>query len=316
MSHLIADDDDSSRSELMDIQITVYSLSGILQVEKQAKPRMKTAQISSSSNRPNNVPTTAVIAVANEKVQTFLPSMPLASQVLSKQSGVARYSAYWRDDGCSGMTGFGDCDTQPCTTFEISRVMQRESYRPGTKIGQVSHYVCERIDLNISVGQGKDIQPLGVASIVISGDDDGEVLMNAPVKQVAASDGPRGIRSGVTYSFEENATLRLGVRVFPHHLKDRMQTRGDFYLDCDSDDACSKVVAVEIDKKHSILASFLRNKSKRALYTDDGKTYIEQYEPVDRVHLPVSADTQKSDKPALFFNAFFCGTISYCITQE
>jgi hypothetical protein len=306
--HSTASGEVATESELMAIQITVYSLSGILNIRSQsigshpknrnrsprknsiAKKSLRSDERSVSSSLSSqslDVPVTAVVAVANEKVRTYSPSLPLARGETTDNANTSRYTAYWREDGCPALKSLGDnCGTHQCTTFEISRVMMREPFRRGTAIAQVSHYVCEKVDLNIAIGRGKSIISLGVASILISGDDDGEIMMLVPVKLHTGtlSDGKHAFASESSlYTLAENASLRIGIRVFPQHMKDRMPEKGDFYLDCDSDDTHSQGVIVHIDDAHSMIKELYFTSPEHALYTDEGRPYYAEMEPSDEL---------------------------------
>jgi hypothetical protein len=110
------------------------------------------------------------------------------------------------------------------STFKVIRAMKQNSYRPETP------YLVETVDLNVAIGRGCDVIPVGFASLAVTGDEEGEVIMNLPVKQGQSKSTMKPKRSGKDkksrrrlcsatadrFSLAENATLRVGVRVLPH----------------------------------------------------------------------------------------------------
>lgn len=227
----------------------IYSASGFRSLASSkgtlgTKRETNTNDCQSTAFDPENVPvpTTAVVSVHREirssgfAIETFLPSMRIKSKK-SDDGKSRRCSAFWADDSCLALLD-NDYRTEP-SKFEITRTMQRESYRPDTTIGQVSSFVHERIDMNVSIGRGKELIPLGIASIAITGDEEGEFITNVPIKSATPkeigmsyslknqkkksykpcfSDDPLDL-----YSLEENATLRVGVRVLPAKMREESE---------------------------------------------------------------------------------------------
>jgi hypothetical protein len=90
----------------------------------------------------------------------------------------------------------------------------------------------ETIDLGICLGRGKELVHLGTVSFAITGDEEGEIVMNVPVKSLtkphasAKRKSSKKKRSKISsfphdssrsYLLDDNATLRVGVRVLPQH---------------------------------------------------------------------------------------------------
>eukprot|EP00540_Astrosyne_radiata_P007679 CAMPEP_0116860850 /NCGR_PEP_ID=MMETSP0418-20121206/22662_1 /TAXON_ID=1158023 /ORGANISM="Astrosyne radiata, Strain 13vi08-1A" /LENGTH=464 /DNA_ID=CAMNT_0004495339 /DNA_START=84 /DNA_END=1476 /DNA_ORIENTATION=+ len=72
------------------------------------------------------------------------------------------------------------------STFTLLRVMMKESYDRGIhgRGAMVPHYVHERIELQINLSKGSESIPLGVATLVVSGEEEGPITMNLPAKAI------------------------------------------------------------------------------------------------------------------------------------
>lgn len=260
--------------ELMHVKVTVLGLTGIVcetATPKKRKPSLtKTARAgdnfkntpisrntqgstvsslsstdgSTFSDRPlchNHIPTVAVVAfqrnVTNSEtvIATHLPSHPLGMPVSSFGS-LYRYIAHWPTESDSFVQQNGEVDR---ASFTLLRVMMRDAYATSDLEGARVSYATETIDIHIGLSRGKDMIPLGVASIVITGDEEGAELMVLPAKplstkgksMVLGSGGkkrrPRLFKSmkkasfpddpSKTFRLDENASLRVMVKVLPSH---------------------------------------------------------------------------------------------------
>jgi hypothetical protein len=259
---------DGADFELMDVAITVYGLSGIICRTVDPKKRAKIfskkggrTQISEASpprpsvhslgfnesgnatltndpkgdNREDgSVPTTAIVSFrrnafsSDTALESFMPSLPL-TKPMSGFGNTVRYMASWPAGECSALL---ETDPQGISTIKMTRVMKREKYRPETKIGQVSGFVHETIDLGVCLGRGGELVHLGTVSFAITGDEEGEIVTNIPVKSLtlphatAKRKSSKKKRSKISsfphdssrsYLLDDNATLRVGVRVLPQH---------------------------------------------------------------------------------------------------
>jgi hypothetical protein len=262
----VSDIADGADFELMEVAITVYGLSGIICRTSDPKKRAKMfskkggTQISKASPRPSvhsfdfnesrnatvtknskdlnsangSVPTTAIVSFrrnafsSDTALETFMPSLPLTNP-MSGFGNTVRYMASWPAGEGSALL---ETDLQGISTIKMTRVMKREKYRPETKIGQVSGYVHETIDLGVCLGRGKELVHLGTISFAITGDEEGEIVMNVPVKSLAKPHASAKRKSSKkkrskissfphdssrSYLLDDNATLRVGVRVLPQH---------------------------------------------------------------------------------------------------
>jgi len=182
------------------------------------------------------IPTTAVVSCHRQVIssgttmETFLPSSPL-TMVSTVGPTSVQYKANWMSEDARRNLE----DIEPCT-FKIIRAMKRQHYRPGLKIEDVRNYSHETVDLHISLGRGKDLLPLGIASLAVSGDEEGEILMTLPAKPGGGSIWHRGKKArrrrsrgrhvhnnnsfprdpSTAFQLDGNASLRVGVRVTPY----------------------------------------------------------------------------------------------------
>jgi hypothetical protein len=320
---ITAEDDSGITSELMHVQVTIYSLEGLVRHTEKEKGRTKKKILTnrasghgktigtacgarSSANGPSSgVPTTAVVSVTDLSsgfaLQTFMPSMELKIQAPTEVEDIVRCSAYWRDDGSAALLGFGDSEEPSSSTFELTRVMKRETFRPGTKIGLVSHYVHERLDLDVYIGKGKERIPLGVASIAISGDEEREVITNVPVRALL-SEGDRREKkihkhfmddpNMFIFNLDANATLRVGTRVFPQRLQDQIEKRKQkFNRACYIGEPAANAMIIELTDENSLIAQLKLTEDKGVLFTSDS----------------ISDATESPEKSG--FGGFFCGAL-------
>jgi hypothetical protein len=260
--------------DLMQVSITVYGLSGIIcrtvdpakrskmfsrggtqSTKASPNPDGKSFEVDESGNSTlanpkgdhlenSSVPTTAVVSFrrnafsSGTALETFMPSLPL-TKPMSGFGNTVRYMASWPAGEGSALLGMGQ---QGLSAFKMIRVMKRETYRPETKIGQLSGYVHETIDLGVCLGRGKELVNLGVVSLAITGDEEGEVVMNLPVKSLtlphasARRKSSQKKRSKIpsfphdpsrSYLLDDNATLRVGVRVLPQQAIKKANDRAD-----------------------------------------------------------------------------------------
>lgn len=183
---------------------------------------------------PLLAPTTAVVSstrhdpLSDRPMETFMPSLPLHR--LSRGDAQAlRYSARWTTESKSQGT---EGEEQSCPSFKILRLMNQQQYIPSTRIGEISTYEHQQVDLCVFVGRGKEMLPVGVVSFVVTGDEETETILNLPVNKPAAGSshfdrhfkqskrkkGPQdSFQSDPRHMFTvgSHATLRVGVRTFP-----------------------------------------------------------------------------------------------------
>jgi hypothetical protein len=261
-----------STFDLMQINITIYGISGILcttSVEKKKRnlllpTRTGKKATTDQSNKCNNngdhqIPTTAVVSFKSNTVssdvsmETFLPSLPLQVMAASPTCGQpmhVRHKADWiideaeedptKEKGGSRTTGTGAGPS----TFSIIRAMKHEpACSDNTK--ETANNIHETFDLNICVVQGQELLSLGMASLSIAGDEKREIIMNLPAKPLGSTANTIQNKSlqwkkqsaemttvsfsndaTKSYTLDENASLRIGVRVLPVKTAEEHNKKG------------------------------------------------------------------------------------------
>jgi hypothetical protein len=338
----VLDISDDSDFELMQVAITVYGLSGIVcrQSPKRAKmfsKKKEGTQISKAStpcpeghsfdidksgdatltnpegeNRENDsVPTTAIVSFRRNAIssgtalETFVPSLPL-TKPMSGFGNTARYMASWPVAG--EVSASQGTDPKGFSTFKMTRVMKREKYRPDTKIGQVSGYVHEIIELGVCLGRGKELLNLGSVSFAITGDEDGEIVINVPVKSsilpnaTAKGKSSKKKRSKIasfphdpkrSYLLDDNATLRVGVRVLPQHAIKTAEDRAhqdkkkkERSLEDILKGLFDENLILEVNDEYSLLDGLVANQNKK-----------------------LETEQNNAETPQGLFPGFFCGAL-------
>lgn len=183
---------------------------------------------------PLLAPTTAVVSstrndpMSERPMETFMPSLPL-HRLSRNDSQTLRYSARWKSDmGGQSM----DSEEYSSPSFKILRLMNQQQFIPSSKIGDLSTYEHEQVDLCVFVGRGKELIPIGVVSFVVTGDEEMETILNLPVKKPAVGSlmyerhfkhskrkkgPPESFDNDPSHTFSVggNSVLRIGVRAFP-----------------------------------------------------------------------------------------------------
>jgi hypothetical protein len=251
------DDAEKEVFELMNIRIVVYGLTGVMCEKELVKKKRfgkkenavsampgsvpgntgamgpSTSSISSADVLSLNeidclenqsIPTTAVVSCQKNAIssqtalETFLPSMPLHRPVAAFVNKV-RYVASWPSEQSSLRID----DGVDLSSFKVIRCMKQAVFIPGAGVG--SNYVHETIELGINLSRGTEMIRLGTASLIVGGEEEGEVSMNVPAKPFATKSkkftkkkNKYGYFSNDPlrrYYLDENAAVRVGVQVIP-----------------------------------------------------------------------------------------------------
>jgi hypothetical protein len=331
--------------DLVNIHITVYALSGImcrvedcrkrgvankalrgLEGKKRVKGRKgKTTPIPigerSSQRKQMYTPTTAVVSCqrnivsSGTAIETFLPSQSLRKPSLAPGQS-SRQTAIWNSSESTHTYSFDTKEQERCTTFSITRVMQRQAYHPFEEMGQIANYIPETIDLNVGVCRGKDKIPLAVASVAVTGEEEGETIISAPVKQTRLKEGRRKLfKSGsmseekkrnqasfssdpeYSYSLEENAILRVGVRVSPYqgggddHSLAKKETLDDILAGMFEEN-----VILELNDENCLLEQLARTGTR----------------PGTRAGTRARTESVEVQMPQSILRGLFCGAMEMC----
>jgi hypothetical protein len=237
-----------SDSENLLILLSIHSLSGLTISERdepivEATPIMRRAKQKEQPKQKRKLaevlaahPTTVVVSSMERELtndgyshETYLPSLALSEKIFwkEKRSDTRICTAYWPDAETADDRSV--LNKSPPSTMKLQRTMKRVAYQRDLAANRASHFRHKRIDLNISLSRGTELIRLGVASIAISGNEEDEQLINAPIRPRAKNSSPRARRWTTqqkdddelcfsddpthTVSLADNATLCLGVRV-------------------------------------------------------------------------------------------------------
>lgn len=250
----------------------------------------------------SSVPTTAVLSCekntigSQTSVQTYLPSMPL-QQPVAILSNKAHYSASWplerssleRDDSANELS-----------SFQIIRCMESAGYVAGKEGG--ASFLTQHVELNVSISRGTDIFPLGSARVAFSGDEEQETIMYVPVQAVQSKQGKflkkkKTLRTNfasdptLKWSLEENASVRVGIKVIPQKTIDFGEER-------------------ETKKREDELRQILHRDDVATLLLHMGSSSLD---PTELLHqrksaaLPEEHGDSTKDKPSLV--GILCGAL-------
>lgn len=259
-------DNEGAPYELIQVNLTVYGLTGILCQKREKSQRNQRSKGRKKQKENDNImetvdgivngfkapPLVAIVSCRKNvtkngtRLETFLPSDPM-EKVEFNNDPTGTFTASWPADQSNYLTGIDNFDT---STFKMVRAMKHQTYRKNTKLGFISNYVHETVEFVVYVGRGMQLVPVGTATFVITGNEEQEVLLNIPIKPILNAKkrnekkkkGGKKKRcfpdnEGVQFTVDENAVLRLGVRALPETcIKEatcstenrQIQTRKDF----------------------------------------------------------------------------------------
>jgi hypothetical protein len=378
-----------SSFEMMEIHITVYSLSGILYQTKEVNEKRRQRQertgkwrrgnkalrasgtastensdmpstspsayggtalstITESTSRPSLLsfehdkslaPTTAVVSTtrhdpnSDRPMETFLPSLPL-HRVSRGDRSTLRYSARWT----SGASTVGGTEESSSRTMKILRLMYQQGYQPQSTIGDTSTYEHEKVDLCIFAGRAKELIPLGVISFIVTGDEESETLLNLPVKiptagflyekhfkQTKRSRKSRtpldSFSSDPKHAFVvgANATLKVGVRVFPQRKFIEAEERSTTALTRDHEERVFESVLqriidedllMNLSDENSLIQKIVegQKKKKEVQVVQEEPIFHPEVHEVTEIFPAAEATPRAATQPTFFcssFNQFF-----------
>lgn len=326
------EEEDSDKFELMNVSVVIYGLSGIV-CEKQAENKKKSklgsrdrsmedsfGRISGStisSFEPSaseegalmeyiGAPTTAVVSYrkntysSQTSLETFLPSLPINNPTSSTGSRY-RYQASWPSEQS---TLRRDESALERSSFMLTRCMKQEAYVPGAGIG--SSYVHETLELKINLSRGTELLRLGTATLVISGEEEGEIQMLVPAKPIdqdkkvnkkraKAKPNKYGFFSGDftrRFFLDENSTLRVGIRVLPQNAVKTAEDR---------------------ERKENDLRQILGSRDLKEMVQSMGDLNVQNGElrmnHFDGDNFTEATPSEHGPKPTNIFHNLFCGAL-------
>jgi hypothetical protein len=246
--------EDLKNFDLMNITITIYGITGIMCEQKPVKKSKRRSSLkpsrskesdsskSQSNEEPSEnifvIPTTVAASVKRNAIssqtviETFYPSKPL--KIKSTPGIATNLSAVWQ----TPIPTLGLCSRQdednypdPQSSFQLIRMMMKKPYSRAQVL--VENYIHEQVQIGINLCRGGELMRLGVATLIITGEEEGQVMMHVPTRPVSNA----GIQykkhtsrarkkeikknkfsfqnDDKVYRLDENASLYLGVQVNP-----------------------------------------------------------------------------------------------------
>ena len=246
--------------DLMNINITIYGVTGILCEEKEPKKssginlvkrRSVLKAAKAGTPRVAAIPTTVAASVKRNAIssqtviETFLPSQPLNIQ--SSPGKETNLSASWQSSGYELRGGEDRQDENENTSdehisFEVLRMMMKKPFtREKVPGGLVENYIHEHVQIGVNLCRGHELMRLGVATLIITGEEEGQVMMHIPARPCAnpgvqerklkpksssrnhKKKEPKKNKKlkmhfendNCTFRLDENSSLYLGVQVNP-----------------------------------------------------------------------------------------------------
>jgi hypothetical protein len=252
------DELEKEKFDLMNIKIVVYGLTGLMCEKDPVKRKLFVKRSSASAGGGGDssatpgimglsgssissgdifsmgdsdfletagVPTTAVVSFQKNAIssqtslETFLPSLPIQRPIANFVNKV-RYSASWPSE----QPLQEDDAAMDRSSFKIIRCMQQSTYVPGVGVG--SNYINQTVELRINLSRGTELIRLGTATLVINGDEEGELTMSIPARPALLNPKKSKRKKKNKYGYflddhtrryylDENATLKVGIQVIP-----------------------------------------------------------------------------------------------------
>jgi hypothetical protein len=239
--------------DLMNITITIYSITGVLCEEKSVKKkkgkrkvslRLSKSKASTPASHEHDVtsdfPTTVAASVkrnvinSQTLIETFFPSQPMGTKSIPGQT--TTLSALWQMPTAGPVANVEteqrveEDALQLESSFQLLRVMMKQPFKRGNKY--VENYVHETVHIGINLCRGTELMELGVATLVVTGEEEGQAMMHVPARPCADP----GIRErgkkekttrrtkpkrthfigdNRTFRLDENSALYVGIQVHP-----------------------------------------------------------------------------------------------------
>lgn len=287
-----------------------------------------TTEVDCMDHSLHGVPTTAVVSCQKNAIssqtslETFLPSIPIQRPIATFVNKV-RYAASWPSEQSALQQDNGSMDR---SSFQIIRCMQQTSYVPGM-VGAGNNYIPETVELRINLSRGTELIRLGKATLVVNGDEEGEITMNIPAKPTLFNSrklkkkknkrnkyGYFSSDLNRRYFLDDNATLKIGIQVIPEDAvrfnqeKDKVKREQELKQILEKDDLKELLRRMgndNLDRTERIAMKSLSvdmfaaaNETSRNQSQDHGKPLV------------THTSNQGSDNPKTSFSDMFCGAMT------
>lgn len=317
-----------SEFELMHVTVTVHALTGLLSDRPSMKKRAmdvltpkskKTLDpfpegtASSSSMSSSNgvgsyvdnkakIPTFAIatfgrnVTSSETSIKTHLPSKPVGMPT-SSFGYVNRYMAQWQEPKPQFLREQGEVDQ--VSSFTFLRVMMREGINLGEEMQEsttMSKYVHETIDIEINLSRGKEIIPLGVATLAITGNESNPTQMSLPARPIVYKGKKAVLGNSADLQKRKNKLFKKKLKrsSFPSDPK------RTFFLDENSTLLVTVVLTPQesIDDAHAReQAREIRKQMKLADFEDQNSVVLTEQGPPSRTSLTTAFIGKNQNPP-------------------
>lgn len=175
-THSISTNDSSFDSpfQMMDIMVSVDIMEGLI-MESKEKSAPSDSHKSGSSKMLGSLPITTFVSCkknvsSTRTIATHVPSLPLNKPSSSHAGKLHHFLVRWPAD----FDPHGDA----LSTFKLSRLMKKEPSASGS-IG--FGFVPEEVELTIGLMRGSEMITLGLANLVITGEETEEMIIDLPI---------------------------------------------------------------------------------------------------------------------------------------
>ena len=259
---------DKKYFDLMNVNITLYGIGGILCEEKETKKsgtkvgkqrrsilKAKGGEYAEAAECAEEtvehcIPITVAASIKRNAIssqtviETFLPSQPL--NIETAPGKTTKLSATWQTPKSTLLNSEIEHDENDKpedrrSSFEVLRMMMKTPYSREQAPGMVENYTHEHLQIGIHLCRGKELMRLGVATLIVTGDEEGQVMMHIRTKQCAepgiqerkCGSKPRSKvvnsknkrkkarmhfkNDNRIFRLDENASIFVGVQVLPQH---------------------------------------------------------------------------------------------------
>jgi hypothetical protein len=165
--------------QMMDIVVSVDIMEGLVMELKDKHMQNETYQSSSKSHQQmSGLPVTTFVSCKKNvsrtrTISTHVPSLPLSKPSSSHGGKHHHFLVRWPAD----FDPYGDA----LSTFKLSRLMKKESSGPNHNSPFGFGYIPEEIELTIGLVRGSEMLTLGLANLVITGEETEEMIIDLPI---------------------------------------------------------------------------------------------------------------------------------------
>lgn len=279
--------------QMMDIEVSVDVMEGLVMEVKDKSIYQETYNDPDQSKKIlGSLPVTAFISckknVSNTRsIATNVPSIPLSTSSSSHGGKHRHYLVRWPAD----YDPYGDA----LSTFKLSRLMKKAS---STSSCGSHSYIPEEIELTIGLMRGSEMITLGIANLVITGEESEEMVIDLPInitKEAVEESKPTSKRSPSPFRklvTQSNSSLKLlKAKAFSSDTKRRFRLSEEsilrLHVKIDPQDKAASSYDTTEYSEESLFASFDESRSNNS----------DIYSPMDKLQYDFHGKMQIAPEP-------------------